>query len=81
MIEDEELAATKAMADCAVVVAEYRDTDPIKAVDRMLLELSNIYKNQLADVKPEDLVRMQACLKQTLAIRAVMRGEQVLPLI
>lgn len=81
MIESEELIATRAMADCAVVVAQYRETDPIKAVDRMLTELSNIYKNQLADVKPEELVRTQACLKQTLAIRAVFRGDQQLPLI
>ena len=73
--------AIRAMADAAVVVAQYQGSDAIKAVDEMLTELANVYRCQLADVSVDELVRIQSCLRQTLAIRGVIRKTQQLPTI
>lgn len=78
---DDELKQTKAMADNAVAVAAYRGSDCLNHVDAMLTSLSEVYKSRLADVSVDELVRVQALLKQTLAIRGVIRGDQQLPIV
>lgn len=80
-MEDEGLVAMRKLQESATSVAEFRGTDPLKFVDQMLSNLADVYKGQLADVSVDELVRVQAQLKQTLAIRAVLRGNQVLPVI
>lgn len=80
-MEDEGLRATRALQQEAIAVSEFRGTDPLKHVDAMLTSLADVYKAQLADVTVDELVRVQAHLKQTLAIRAVIRGDQSLPLV
>jgi hypothetical protein len=78
---DDGLKATRAMADSAVVVAEYKSSDAMKAMDLMLTNLADVYRCQLADVGVDELVRIQSCLRQTLAIRGVIRGITQLPTI
>jgi len=78
---DDGTKAIRAMADSAVVVAEYKGSDAMSAMDKMLSDLADVYRNQLADVSVDELVRIQSCLRQTLAIRAVIRGAQQLPTI
>jgi hypothetical protein len=80
-MEDDGLRAMRQLQDSARAVGEFRGTDPLKHVDQMLTHLADVYKTQLADIKVEDLVRVQANLKQTLTIRAVIRGSQPLPLV
>lgn len=80
-MEDESLIAMRKLQDSSTSVAEFRGTDPLKHVDQMLTSLADTYKHQLADVTVDDLVRIQAFLKQTLAIRAVLRGNQTLPIV
>lgn len=80
-MEDEGLLAVKALQSAAITVAEFRGTDPLIHVDRMLSSLADVYRAQLADVSVEELQRVQAHLKQTLAIRAVIRGQQALPMV
>jgi hypothetical protein len=78
---DDGLKATRAMADSAVVVAEYKSSDAMTAMDLMLTNLADVYRCQLADVGVDELVRIQSCLRQTLAIRGVIRGITQLPTI
>jgi hypothetical protein len=80
-MEDEGLRATRALQQSTASVAEFGGSDPLRMVDQMLTNLAEVYKSQLADVSIEELVRVQAHLKQTLAIRAVIRGEAALPLV
>lgn len=69
----------KAMADAAADVQEYIGSDAINHVERMLAALEELYKGELADVLPEDLVRLQAQLKQTRIIRQVLCKQAALP--
>lgn len=78
---DDGTKAIRAMADSAVVVAEYKSSDAMSAMDKMLSDLADVYRNQLADVSVDELVRIQSCLRQTLAIRGVIRGTTQLPTI
>lgn len=80
-MEDEGLRAIRALQQSATSVVEFKGSDPLRMVDQMLTNLADSYKAQLADVTVDELVRVQAHLKQTLAIRAVIRGEQALPLV
>lgn len=80
-MEDESLVAMRKLQDAATSVAEFRGSDPMKFVDQMLTHLAETYKAQLADVTVDELVRVQAHLRQTLAIRAVIRGNQALPVV
>lgn len=80
-MQDEGTTATLKLQEAASAVAEFRNTDPLKFVDQMLTQLAEVYKAQLADVSVDELVRTQAHLKQTLAIRAVIRGQQALPIV
>ena len=78
---DDGLKATRAMAASAVAVAAYKGSDAMVQMDEMLTHLADVYRCQLADVGVDELVRIQSCLRQTLAIRAVIRGAQQLPTI
>jgi hypothetical protein len=78
---DDGMQAMRAMADSAVVVAQYKGSDAAKHLDEMLSNLADVYRCQLADVSVDQLVTIQSCLRQTLAIRAVIRGAQQLPTI
>ena len=69
----------KAMADAAADVQEYIGSDAINHVERMLAALEELYKSELADVRPDDLVRLQAQLKQTRIIRQVLCKQTALP--
>ena len=80
-MEDEGLRATRSLQETAAAVAEFRGTDPLRMVDQMLTHLADCYRAQLADVTVDELVRVQAHLKQTLAIRETIRGQQALPLV
>lgn len=80
-MEDEGLRATRALQQSTNSVVEFKGSDPLRMVDQMLTHLVDVYKAQLADVTVDELVRVQAHLKQTLAIRAVIRGEAALPLV
>jgi hypothetical protein len=80
-MEDEGLRAMRKLQEATTTVAEFRGTDPLKHVDQMLTSLADVYKSQLADVSVDELVRVQAHLKQTLAIRAAIRGDQSLPVV
>lgn len=80
-MEDDGLIATRALQSATTAVAEFRNSDALKHVDQMLSSLAEVYRAQLADVTVEELVRVQAHLKQTLALRAVMRGQQALPIV
>jgi hypothetical protein len=80
-MEDESMRTMRQLSDAARVVSEFRGTDPIKAVDQMLTSLADAYRQRLADVGVEELIRTQALLKQTLAIRDSLRGNQMLPLV
>ncbi len=80
-MEDDGLRAMRQLQESTAVVAEFRGTDPLKHIDQMLTSLAEVYKAQLADVAVDELVRTQSCLKQTLAIRAAIRGSQALPVV
>lgn len=80
-MEDDGLRAMRQLQESTTAVAEFRGTDPLKHIDQMLTNLAEAYKAQLADVTPDELVRVQSFLKQTLAIRAVLRGNQALPIV
>lgn len=69
------------MASASFSVAQYGGSDPMNAMDEMLSQMAEVYRDRLADVSVDELVRIQACLRQTLAIRAVIRGAQQLPTI
>lgn len=45
----------------------------------MLEALEELYKDELSDVSPENLVRLQAQLKQTKIIRQVLCKQAALP--
>lgn len=80
-MEDEGLIAMRKLQDASTSVAEFRGSDCLKFVDQMLTHLADVYKAQLADVTTDELVRVQSHLKQTLAIRAVIRGNAALPVV
>lgn len=80
-MQDEGTQATLKLQEAAASVVAFQGSDPLKFVDQMLSHLADVYKSQLADVTTDELVRVQAHLKQTLAIRAVIRGNQALPLV
>lgn len=80
-MEDDGLREMRLLQEASTVVAEFRGTDPLKHVDQMLTHLAGAYRAQLADVGPEELVRVQSLLRQTLAIRGVLRGTQSLPIV
>lgn len=80
-MEDDGLKAMRLLQEAAKNVVEYKGSDAMRQVDLMLGNLIDVYKAQLADVTVDELVRVQAHLKQTLAIRAVIRGNQALPVV
>ena len=76
---DESMRNLTAMAEAAKAVKEYSNSELSKHMDAMLTALAESYRFDLADVREGDLVALQTKLKQTLAIRAVIRGELELP--
>ena len=80
-MEDDSIRLMRQLQDSARAVSEFRGTDPLKHVDQMLTHLADVYKTRLADVAVDDLVKTQAYLKQTLALRAAIRGNQTLPVV
>ena len=58
------------------LVRAYSGSDVSKAVCAMLEVMTDSYKVELMTVKPDDLVRLQALILQTEAIRAVVSGDQ-----
>lgn len=58
------------------LVRAYAGSDVSKAVCVMLEEMISSYKVELMTVKPDELVRLQALILQTEAIRAIVSGDQ-----
>lgn len=67
------------MADAAKAVKEYAGSELSRHMDIMLTNLAESYRLELQDVSEKDLLALQTKLKQTLAIRAVIRADQDLP--
>lgn len=80
-MEDDSIRLMRQLQDSARAVGEFRGSDPLKHIDQMLTHLADVYKSRLADVAVDDLVKTQAYLKQTLALRAAIRGSQTLPVV
>lgn len=59
----------------AEVLAQMAGTECAKVAVAMLSTLIESYKADLVDVKPENLVRTQACVKQLTELRKVFRGQ------
>ncbi len=76
---DEGMKALTAMASSAKAIHQYQGSDLGNHLDDMLTALADSYRLDLADVVAADLVALQTKLKQTLAIRAVIRGDLELP--
>lgn len=69
----------RALADAAAASQEYAGSDALRHVTDMLERLEEIYKGELADVSPDQLVRLQTQLKQTRIIRQVLQKDAALP--
>lgn len=76
---DESMRHLTAMSEAAKAVAEYKTSELSQHLEQMLSALADSYRADLADVSEPGLRTLQAHLKQTLAIRAVIRGEIELP--
>ena len=76
---DDSMQALTAMAQASKAVREYMGSELSQHMDAMLTTLAETYRMDLADVVAADLVALQTKLKQTLAIRAVIRGDLELP--
>jgi hypothetical protein len=69
----------RALADAAAASQEYTGSDALRHVTDMLEALEEIYKGELADVAPDQLISLQTKLKQTQIIRQVLLKEAALP--
>lgn len=67
------------LADATTAVQEYVGSDALKHVDNMLAALEELYKDELADVTEENLVRLQSQLRQTKIIRQVLAKQAAMP--
>jgi hypothetical protein len=67
------------LQSASAAVQEYAGSDALNHVDNMLAALEELYKGELADVTEENLVRLQAQLKQTKIIRQVLAKQAVMP--
>lgn len=76
---DESMRILVAMESACRAIHEYQSSDLSRHVDDMLTNLIDSYRADLAEINEGDLKTLQAKLKQTIAIRAVIRGESVLP--
>lgn len=76
---DPGMRGLRAMAESAKAIEAYKTSELSKHMDELLSNLAESYRLDLADVAEENLRTLQAKLKQTLAIRAVIRGESGLP--
>ena len=75
MSVDPQLAAMKQMSSAASVVRAYSAADSSKALIAMLDALVASYALDLMHVSPDGLVRLQAAIQQTRAIRQVVADE------
>lgn len=73
------MTQARALADASVAAQEYAGSDALRHVCSMLAALEEAYKAELADVLPEDLIRLQSQLKQTQLIRKVLQKDAALP--
>lgn len=76
---DDSTVALRALAEASKAVQEYAGSELSKHMDDMLTALADGYRLELANIGPENLLQLQAKLKQTLAIRSVIRGEMTMP--
>ena len=72
---DAQMKAMQDMASAAEVVRAYVNTDSARAMTAMLDVLITSYTLDLLHVLPADLVRLQAAIKQTQAIRNVVTDQ------
>lgn len=72
---DDSLTAMKQMASATSVVRAYAGSDPSKALLALLDALIDSYKLDLMDVTPDKLTHLQAAIRQTAAIRAVVADD------
>ena len=72
---DPAIKAMKEMASAAEVVRAFSCSDTARATCAMLDALIESYKLDLMRVAPDGLVRLQAAIQQTQAIRSVIAGE------
>lgn len=72
---DHQLNAMRSIGSAASVVRAFHGSDSSKAVCAMLDALMDSYKLDLMHVSPENLVRLQACILQTAAIRNVVADD------
>lgn len=57
------------LADTVTVAREFMGGEAHKSLVDMLTALENAYKEELIDVRPEGLVRLQSCIQQVRAIK------------
>lgn len=67
------------MAEAAKAVHEYKGSELSKHLDEMLSSLIDSYRADLESISQDGLTTLQAHLRQAIAIRGVIRGEQELP--
>lgn len=72
---DDEMTAMKQMASATSVVRAYAGSDSSKALLSMLDALIDSYKLDLMVVTPDKLMHLQAAIRQTAAIRAVVADD------
>ena len=58
------------------LVRAYAGSDVSRAICGMLQALVDAYKDELMNVSPDGLTRLQALVRQTDAIRAVVSGDR-----
>ena len=75
MSMDESTDAIKRMASAAGVVRAFCGSDASRTMVAMLDALIDSYKIDLMHVNADGLVRLQSCIRQVLAIRAVVADE------
>lgn len=73
------LTLARSLVDATNAAKEYAGSEAIQAVTKMLEALEDAYKDELFDVRPEDLVALQTKLKQTQAIRKALNQQTPLP--
>lgn len=73
-MDDPAIKAIRDMGNAAQVVCAYADSDTARATCAMLDALIESYKLDLVHVLPEHLIRTQAAIQQTVAIRNVIAG-------
>lgn len=63
------------LEEAATTVREYGGSMPSKAFDEYLGELEAVYADALRSVDPEGLKELQACVRQVVALRKLLKGD------